>query len=333
MNTDTDTSYEIPEIFAKIENLRSLAHMIENERICAIRQLYIQAFGLATKEIARHYKATEPVDNLEEVTPEPTPEKKRRGRKPKAQPETDQAQQAHPEPEEEKEETPVVQAHPEPEPETPTVLDRPEPSPTLGEPEDSSPLDSSPNHDLVFDEECLVENVPRITNLDTITDEYISSSGISPVVLANSCVTEGDHPFYKGVPSFISYLPPERQDFYMAGLFETTEDILEIIDKARIDECEHSGGPNMGFVMSVIDPHTRLPREPHTLPDDQSVIDRLRAGGAMAFIEELGEGPENGKALLRFITRFGFHSDLENDLQCIVRMHNDPETRNPDVRF
>lgn len=311
-------------ILRQLENLRSLALMIDSEPVCEVRKIYIDGFNVAARMVAEFYNPEEPVTHLEEVKPEP----KKRGRKKKEETPTDQA---HPE-----QEPPPDQDRPESEDSAPSEAEPP-PSPPLGESEDSE-LDPNPaslpqEHDLVFDDDCLITDFPRVTNLHTVTDDWIYDSGISPVVLANSCATQGDHPFFKGVPSFISYLPADRWPFYMAGLFDCFDNILQLIDAQRLDECEHSGGPNMDFVISIIDPETRLPREPQTLPDDPETINELRTGGAMRFVEALGEGQENGKALLRFMTRFGIHKELMGDLEEILAMHNDPDERNPDVRF
>lgn len=296
MTTNTE------QLLGRIEGLRTLALMIDGEPVCEVRKIYLMGFNALARMLAEHYNPQEPVTHLEEITPEP-PAPKKRGRKPKV-----------------KEETPADQDHqPEPEPEP--------------ESQDSELDPNTDNHDLVFDSDCLITDFPRVTNLSTITDEWIESSNISPVVLANSCTSHGDHPFFKGEPSFISYLPQDRWAFYMAGLFDLPNSILELIDAQRLDECEHSGGPNMDFVLSTIDPQTRLPREPVRVEDDQDTINELRTGGAMKFVEALGEGVENGKALLRFMSRFGIHKELMADLEEILAAHNDPDERNPDVHF
>lgn len=306
MTTNTDN------ILRQIENLRSLAFMIDGEPVCEIRKIYIDGFNAIARMMASHYNPQEPVTHLEEVTPEPSAPKKR-GRKPKV-----------------KEETPADQDHQEES--QPDQAQQPEPEPEP-ESQDSELDPNTDSHDLVFDSDCLITDFPRVTNLSTITDDWIGSSNISPVVLANSCTSHGDHPFFKGEASFISYLPQDRWAFYMAGLFDLPNSILELIDAQRLDECEHSGGPNMDFVLSTIDPQTRLPREPEPLPDDPDTINELRTGGAMKFVEALGEGVENGKALLRFMSRFGIHKELMADLEEILAAHNDPDERNPDVHF
>lgn len=302
MTTNTE------QLLERIEGLRTLALMIDGEPVCEVRKIYLMGFNALARMVAEHYNPQEEVTHLEEITPE-SPAPKKRGRKPKV-----------------KEETPADQDHqsePEPEP-------GPEPEP---ESQDSELDPNTDSHDLVFDSDCLITDFPRVTNLSTITDDWIGSSNISPVVLANSCTSHGDHPFFKGEASFISYLPQDRWAFYMAGLFDLPNSILELIDAQRLDECEHSGGPNMDFVLSTIDPQTRLPREPARVEDDQDTINELRTGGAMRFVEALGEGAENGKALLRFMTRFGIHKELMADLEEILAAHNDPDERNPDVHF
>lgn len=320
MTTNTE------QLLGRIEGLRTLALMIDGEPVCEVRKIYIDGFNVLARMVAEHYNPQEEVTHLEEVTPEP-PAPKKRGRKKKEETSADQDRSS---------EQPTTSAAQAPLPPPPPEVEINPPFPP-GESQDSE-LDPNPapapvDHALVFDDDCLISDYPRVMDLHLVTDEWIENSGISPVVLANSCATQGDHPFYKGVPSFISYLPPDRWAFYMAGLFDTTENILDLIDAQRLDECEHSGGPNMDFVISVIDPETRLPREPQTLPDDPDTINELRTGGAMRFVEALGEGAENGKALLRFMTRFGIHKELMGDLEEILAMHNDPDERNPDVRF
>lgn len=316
-------------ILRQLENLRSLALMIDSEPVCEVRKIYIDGFKMAARMVAEFYNPQEEVTHLEEVKSEP----KKRGRKKKEETPADQdrSEQEVPPDQAHQGGAPEGASHPEPEDSAPSEAE----PPPLGESQDSE-LDPNPalqEHDLVFDDDCLITDFPRVTNLSTVTDDWIYDSGISPVVLANSCATQGDHPFFKGVPSFISYLPPDRWAFYMAGLFDCFDNILQLIDAQRLDECEHSGGPNMDFVISIIDPETRLPREPQTLPDDPETINELRNGGAMRFVEALGEGQENGKALLRFMTRFGIHKELMGDLEEILAMHNDPDERNPDVRF
>lgn len=307
-------------ILVRINNLHSVAMMIENEANCDIRSTLRQGALYMIKEIAAYY------DPPEDVTPVPVdqvPPKKRGGKKKE---ETISEIEKHlpwpPEPEPESEDSPLDQAPPEPTP----------------EPEDS-PLDPvQRSRSLVYDSGCLEKKFPRVQDITGITDEWLETSNISPVVLANSCTSKGEHPFFKGPAAFIWYLEEERRKFYLAGLFDDEKfypSILDLIDAARLKEAD-AVGPDMSFVASVIDPDTLLPVEPTLAEDDPEAVNRLREGGMKRILDDLQEAGldnEQAKTVARFMTRFGIDSQVEEDLATVAAMHLDPMEKNPDVHF
>lgn len=318
-----------PVILQRIDNLRTLAQMIENEGNCEIRSILKHSAVYMVQEIAVYYNPpddvtpeeveTETVYTLPDKEKEEQP-KRKRGRRKK----------------DEVQESPA-------EPESPAPVE-PEPLPSLPsapvESEDS-PLDPEPvqrSRSLVFDSGCLDKRFPRVQDITDITDEFLSTANVSPVVLANSCTTQGEHPFYKGPASFIWYLDEERRRFYMAGLFDDEKyypELTDLIDAARLKEADVVG-PDMTFVASVIDPDTLLPLEPTLANDDPEAVNRLRAGGMKRILDDLKEAgveEEDAKTLARFMTRFGIDAQVEEDLGTVAALHLDPMERNPDVRF
>lgn len=293
-------------ILVRINNLHSVAMMIENEANCDIRNTLRQGAMYMIKEIAAYY------DPPEDVTPVPVdqaPPKKRARKKKEEEPVVTESVQ-------------VDQAHPEPEPES-----------------EDSPLDPvQRSRSLVFDSGCLEKKFPRVQDITGITDEWIETSNISPVVFANSCTSKGEHPFFKGPAAFIWYLEEERRKFYLAGLFDDEKfypSILDLIDAARLKEAD-GVGPDMSFVTSVIDPDTLLPVEPVIVEDDPEAVNRLREGGMKRILDDLQEaGLENeqAKTVARFMTRFGIDAQVEEDLGTVAAMHLDPMEKNPDVHF
>lgn len=325
-----------PVIVKRIDDLLTLANMIENEGNCDIRKILKQSAVYMIREIAAYYNPPDDV-TPEEVETEtvytPTdkgkeelreePPKRKRGRRKK-----DEVQETTPE-------------SVEPEPSAPV---EPEPLPSLPsvpvESEDS-PLDPEPvqrSRSLVFDSGCLDKRFPRVQDIMDITDEFLSTANVSPVVLANSCATRGEHPFYKGPASFIWYLDEERRRFYMAGLFDDEKfypELTDLIDAARLKEADVVG-PDMTFVASVIDTDTLLPVEPVIVEDDPEAVNRLRAGGMKRILDDLKEAgveEEQAKTVARFMTRFGIDAQVEEDLGTVAALHLDPMEKNPDVRF
>lgn len=290
-------------ILVRINNLHTVATMIENEANCDIRSTLRQGALYMIREIEAYYNPPE------DVTPVPVDQAppKKRTRKKK---------------EEEPAPTPVDQAPPEPEPEL-----------------EDSPLDPvQRSRSLVYDSGCLEKRFPRVQDITGITDEWLETSNISPVVLANSCTSKGEHPFFKGPAAFIWYLGEERRKFYLAGLFDDEKfypSILDLIDAARLKEAD-AVGPDMSFVASVIDPDTLLPVEPTLAEDDPEAVNRLREGGMKRILDDLQEAGldnEQAKTLARFMTRFGIDSQVEEDLGTVAAMHLDPMEKNPDVHF
>lgn len=313
-----------PVILQRIDNLRTLAQMIENEGNCEIRNILKHSAVYMVQEIAVYYNP--PVDvTPEEVETEtvytlPDKGKKKRGRRKK-----DEVQESPAEPE------PPAPVEPEPLPSLPSA-------PVESE---DSPLDPEPvqrSRSLVFDSGCLDKRFPRVQDITDITDEFLSTANVSPVVLANSCTTQGEHPFYKGPAAFIWYLDEERRRFYMAGLFDDEKfypELTDLIDAARLKEADVVG-PDMTFVASVIDPDTLLPLEPTLANDDPEAVNRLRAGGMKRILDDLKEAgveEEQAKTVARFMTRFGIDAQVEEDLGTVAALHLDPMERNPDVRF
>lgn len=316
-----------PVIVKRIDDLLTLANMIENEGNCDIRKILKQSAVYMIREIAAYYNPPDDV-TPEEVETEtvytlPDKGKRKRGRRKK----------------DEVQESPTESVEPEP----PAPVE-PEPLPSLPsapvESEDS-PLDPEPvqrSRSLVFDSGCLDKRFPRVQDITDITDEWLKTTNVSPVVLANSCTTQGEHPFYKGPAAFIWYLDEERRRFYLAGLFDDEKfypEITDLIDAVRLKEADVVG-PDMTFVASVIDPNTLLPVEPTIVEDDADAVNRLRAGGMKRILDDLkeaGVGEEDAKTLARFMTRFGIDAQVEEDLGTVAALHLDPMEKNPDVRF
>ena len=321
-----------PVILQRIDNLRTLAQMIENEGNCEIRSILKHSAIYMTQEIAVYYNPPDDV-TPEEVETEtvytlPDKEKDEQPKRKRGRRKKDEVQESPPESVEPESSAPV-------EPESLPSL----PSATV-ESEDS-PLDPEPvqrSRSLVFDSGCLDKRFPRVQDITDITDEFLSTANVSPVVLANSCTTQGEHPFYKGPASFIWYLDEERRRFYMAGLFDDEKyypELTDLIDAARLKEADVVG-PDMTFVASVIDPDTLLPLEPTLANDDPDAVNRLRAGGMKRILDDLKEAgveEEQAKTLARFMTRFGIDAQVEEDLGTVAALHLDPMERNPDVRF
>ena len=291
-------------ILVRINNLHSVAMMIENESNCDIRNTLRQGALYMIKEIAAYY------DPPEDVTPVPVdqaPPKKRTRKKKEEEPV--QVDQAPPEPE--SEDSPLDPVYPE-------TVQR--------------------SRSLVYDSGCLEKKFPRVQDITGITDEWLETSNISPVVLANSCTSKGEHPFFKGPAAFIWYLGEERRKFYLAGLFDDEKfypSILDLIDAARLREAD-AVGPDMSFVASVIDPDTLLPVEPTLAEDDMEAVNRLREGGMKRILDDLQEAGldnEQAKTVARFMTRFGIDSQVEEDLGTVASLHLDPMEKNPDVHF
>lgn len=308
-----------PVIVKRIDDLLTLANMIENEGNCDIRKILRQSAVYMIREIAAYYNPPDDV-TPEEVETETDKGKKKRGRRKK-----DEVQES---PAESKSLAPV----------------EPEPLHSLPsapvEPEDS-PLDPEPvqrSRSLVFDSGCLDKRFPRVQDITDVTDEWLGTANVSPVVLANSCTTQGEHPFYKGPASFIWYLDEERRRFYMAGLFDDEKfypELTDLIDVARLKEADVVG-PDMTFVASVVDPNTLLPVEPRVVEDDPDAVNRLRAGGMKRILDDLKEAgveEEDAKTLARFMTRFGIDAQVEEDLGTVAALHLDPMEKNPDVHF
>lgn len=299
---------DYPVILKRIDNLRTVATMIENEGNCDIRSILKQSAVYMIQEIAAYYNPPE------DVTPVPVDQAppKKRTRKKK---------------EEEPAPIPVDQDPPKPEPES-------EDSPL--DPVDSETAQRS--RSLVYDSGCLEKKFPRVQDITGITDEWLETSNISPVVLANSCTSKGEHPFFKGPAAFIWYLEEERRKFYLAGLFDDEKfypSILDLIDAARLKEAD-AVGPDMSFVASVIDSDTLLPVEPTLAEDDPDAVNRLREGGMKRILDDLQEAGldnEQAKTVARFMTRFGIDAQVEEDLGTVASLHLDPMEKNPDVRF
>lgn len=283
-------------ILVRINNLHTVAMMIENEQNCSIRKVMTDGARLLIREIAAYY------DPPQDVTPEPVEPKKKRGRKKK-----EEVQENVPEPESE-----------------------------------DSPLDPiepvQRSRSLVFDSGCLDKRFPRVQDITGITDEFLATANISPVVLANSCTTQGEHPFFKGPAAFIWYLDEERRRFYLAGLFDDEKyypELTDLIDAERLKEAD-SVGPDMAFVTSVVDTDTLLPVEPVVVDDDPDAIERLQNGGMKRILDDLkdaGVDIEDAKTVARFMTRFGIDAQVEEDLGTVAALHLDPMEKNPDVHF
>lgn len=318
-----------PVIVKRIDNLLTLANMIENEGNCDIRKILKQSAVYMIREIAAYYNPpddvtpeeveTETVYTLTDKGKEEQP-KRKRGRRKK-----DEVQESPAEPES------SAPVEPESLPSLPSALVEPE----------DSPLDPEPvqrSRSLVFDSGCLDKRFPRVQDITDITDEFLSTANVSPVVLANSCTTQGEHPFYKGPASFIWYLDEERRRFYMAGLFEDEKyypELTDLIDAARLKEADVVG-PDMTFVASVVDTETLLPVEPTVVEDEPDAVNRLRAGGMRRILDDLKEAgveEEDAKTLARFMTRFGIDAQVEEDLGTVAALHLDPMEKNPDVHF
>lgn len=297
-------------ILIRINNLHTVAMMIENEANCDIRSTLRQGALYMIREIEAYYNPPE------DVTPVPVdqaPPKKRARKKKEEEPAPTPVDQAPTEPEHESEDSPL-------------------------DPEDRYVTISQRSRSLVYDSGCLEKKFPRVQDITGITDEWLETSNISPVVLANSCTSKGEHPFFKGPASFIWYLEEERRRFYLAGLFDDEKfypSILDLIDAARLKEAD-AVGPDMSFVASVIDPDTLLSVEPTLAEDDPEAVNRLREGGMKRILDDLQEaGLENeqAKAVARFMTRFGIDSQVEEDLATVAAMHLDPMEKNPDVNY
>lgn len=302
-------------ILVRINNLHTVAMMIENEGNCDIRNTLRQGAMYMIKEIAAYY------DPPEDVTPEPVdqaPPKKRARKKKEEEPAPTPVDQAPPEQEPESEDSPLDPVDPEDRYVTLTTVQR--------------------SRSLVYDSGCLEKKFPRVQDITGITDEWLETSNISPVVLANSCTSKGEHPFFKGPAAFIWYLEEERRKFYLAGLFDDEKfypSILDLIDAARLKEAD-AVGPDMSFVASVIDPDTLLPVEPTLAEDDPEAVNRLREGGMKRILDDLQEAGldnEQAKTVARFMTRFGIDAQVEEDLGTVAALHLDPMEKNPDVRF
>lgn len=299
-------------ILVRINNLHSVAMMIENEGNCDIRSTLRQGALYMIREIEAYYNPPEDVTPVEVEEVEEPPKKKRGGRKKKEE-------ITEPEPEVESGDSSPLDPEPEPE----MVISVHPPGMSLS---------------LVYDSGCLDKRFPRMQNIIGITDESLESSNISPVVLANSCTSLGEHPFFKGPASFIWYLGEERRKFYLAGLFDDEKfypSILDLIDAVRLKEADVVG-PDMSFVSCVIDTNTMLPVEPTLAQDDPDAINRLREGGMKRFLDDIqGAGLDNeqAKTLARFMTRYGIDSQVEEDLGTVAALHGDPMEKNPDVRF
>lgn len=303
-------------ILVRINNLHSVAMMIENEGNCDIRNTLRQGALYMIREIEAYYNPPE------DVTPVPVdqaPPKKRTRKKKETISEIEKHLPWPPEPE--SEDSPLDQAPPEPEPLDPVY-----------------PETAQRSRSLVYDSGCLEKRFPRVQDITGITDEWLETSNISPVVLANSCTSKGEHPFFKGPAAFIWYLEEERRKFYLAGLFDDEKfypSILDLIDAARLKEAD-AVGPDMSFVASVIDPDTLLPVEPTLAEDDPEAVNRLREGGMKRILDDLQEAGldnEQAKTLARFMTRFGIDAQVEEDLGTVAALHLDPMEKNPDVRF
>ena len=310
---------DYPVILKRIDNLRTVATMIENEANCDIRNTLRQGALYMIKEIEAYYNPPE------DVTPVPVDQAppKKRTRKKKAENISEIEKHLPWPPEPESEDSSPDQAPPESEdlPLDPVYPETPQRS-----------------RSLVFDSGCLDKRFPRVQDITGITDEWLETSNISPVVLANSCTSAGEHPFFKGPAAFIWYLEDERRKFYLAGLFDDEKfypSILDLIDAERLKEAD-TVGPDMGFVSCVIDTNTMLPLEPALAEDDPDAINRLREGGMKRILEDLQEAgldSEQAKAIARFMTRYGIDAQVEEDLGTVAALHLDPMEKNPDVRF
>lgn len=319
----------IDSILVRINNLYTVAAMIENEGNCDIRSTLRQGALHMIREIEAYYNPPE------DVTPVPVDQAppKKRGRKKK---ETISEIEKHlpwpPEPE--SEDSSLDQAPPEPEP-----VSESEDSPLDPvDPDEPYVTTAQRSRSLVYDSGCLEKKFPRVQDITGITDEWLETSNISPVVLANSCTSKGEHPFFKGPAAFIWYLEEDRRKFYLAGLFDDEKfypSILDLIDAARLKEAD-AVGPDMSFVASVIDPDTLLPVEPTLAEDDPEAVNRLREGGMKRILDDLQEAGldnEQAKTVARFMTRFGIDAQVEEDLGTVASLHLDPMEKNPDVRF
>lgn len=315
----TDPVFEYPVILRRIDNLRTIQQMIDKEQNCSIKKTLVDGARLIVKEIDLYYNATP-----DDVTPEPVETETVYTLTDKGKEELQEEQPKKKRGRKKKEE---VQEN----------ISELEPV----ESEDS-PLDPiEPVHrsrSLVFDSGCLDKRFPRVQDITDITDDFLATANISPVVLANSCTTQGEHPFFKGPAAFIWYLDEERRRFYLAGLFDDEKfypELTDLIDAERLKEAD-SVGPDMSFVTSVVDTETLLPVEPVPVQDDSDAVNRLREGGMKRILDDLKEAGldgEDAKTLARFMTRFGIDAQVEEDLGTVAALHLDPMEKNPDVHF
>lgn len=316
-----------PVIVKRIDDLLTLANMIENEGNCDIRKILKQSAVYMIREIAAYYNPPDDV-TPEEVETETVYALTDKGKKKRGRRKKDEVQETPPE-------------SVEPEPPSPVEPESLPSLPSAPVESEDSPLDPEPvqrSRSLVFDSGCLDKRFPRVQDITDITDEFLSTANVSPVVLANSCTTQGEHPFYKGPASFIWYLDEERRRFYMAGLFDDEKfypELTDLIDAARLKEADVVG-PDMTFVASVVDTETLLPVEPTVVEDEPDAVNRLRAGGMKRILDDLKEAgveEEDAKTLARFMTRFGIDAQVEEDLGTVAALHLDPMEKNPDVHF